>query len=156
MVVSSTATSTLVVNPAFLQEIKDSNPDLWDTVHQLRQVCECEEEPSRVSRQLTRLLDELRDQLALQFSLEESYGFLSASDHRNEMLSELAVRVQSQHAVLYMQLTELAEQAEELQYRGVESKQLQQLVQSTRDFDAQLRAHEQSESELIERSFDLS
>jgi hypothetical protein len=156
MVVSSTTTKTLVVNPAFLQEIKDSNPDLWDTVHQLRQVCECDDEPAKVSRQLTRLLDDLRDQLALQFSLEESYGYVAVADHPSHVISELAARAQSQHGMLYMQLTDLAEQAEELQYRGVEPRQLRILVQHTRDFDAQLRDHEQSESELIEGSFDLS
>jgi hypothetical protein len=156
MVVTSTATKTLVVNPAFLQEIKDSNPDLWETVHQLRQVCECDDEPGKVSRQLTRLLDDLRDQLALQFSLEESYGYVAAVDHPSQVLSELSARTRHQHGMLYMQLTDLAEQAEELQYRGVEPKQLRVLVQRTREFDAQLRDHEQSESELIERSFDLS
>jgi hypothetical protein len=55
-----------------------------------------------------------------------------------------------------MRLSELAEQAEELQYRGVESSQLRILVQRARDFDTELREHERAENELIERSFDLS
>ena len=157
MVLTTTPTKTLVVNPAFLQEIKDSNPDLWDTVHQLRQLCECDDqEPSNVSRQLTRLLDALRDQLALQFSLEESYGYLSVPDHPCEALSELAGRAQSQHSMLYLRLSDLAEQAEELQYRGVEASQLRKLIQRTREFDGELREHERAENELIERSFDLS
>jgi hypothetical protein len=58
--------------------------------------------------------------------------------------------------MLYMQLSDLAEQAEELQYRGVESSQLRILVERTREFDAELREHERTENELIERSFDLS
>ena len=49
-----------------------------------------------------------------------------------------------------------AEQAEELQYRGVEPSQLRLLVERTCQFDAELRSHEQTENELIERSFDLS
>lgn len=151
-----TSTKTLVVNPAFLQEIKDSNPDLWHTVHQLRQICECDDEPTKVSRQLTRLLDGLRDQLALQFSLEESYGYVAVPDHPSEVLTDLATRTQSQHGMLYMQLSDLAEQAEELQYRGVESSQLRILIERTREFDAELREHERTENELIERSFDLS
>ncbi len=156
MVLTTTSTSTLVVNPAFLQEIKDSNPDLWDTVHQLRQVFDSDDEPAKISRQLTRLLDCLRDQLALQFSLEESYGYVSVPDRGSERLSELAARTQSQHGMLYMQLSDLAEQAEELQYRGVESSQLRALLQRSREFDAELREHELAEGELIERSFDLS
>ena len=156
MALSSTATTTLVVNPAFLQEIKDSNPDLWQTVHELRQVCECEDEPAKVSHQLTRLLDGLRDQIALQFSLEESYGYVAVPDHPSQVLSDLAARTQSQHGMLYMQLSDLAEQAEELQYRGVEPSQLRILVERTREFDAELREHERIENDLIERSFDLS
>ncbi len=155
MPVTHVTTKTLVVNPAFLQEIKDSNPDLWHTVHQLRQVCDGDEEPAKVSRQLTRLLDSLRDQLALQFSLEESYGYMAVPENPSPTLGELATRAQSQHGMLYLRLTDLAEQAEELQYRGVEPSQLRRLVQQTSDFDAQLREHERLENELIERSFGL-
>jgi hypothetical protein len=157
MVTAAIAIKTLVVNPAFLQEIKDSNPDLWDTVHQLRQVCECDDdEPASLSRQLTRLLDDLRDQLALQFSLEESYGFVAVCDLPNRALGELATQAQSQHGMLYLQLSDLAEQSEELQYRGVEPAHLRMLIERTRQFDRQLREHERIENELIERSFDLS
>lgn len=156
MVATSTVTKTLTVNPAFLQEIKDSNPDLWDTVHQLRQTCECDEEPAATARQLARLLDTLRDHLALQFSLEESYGYLEVQHQPSGAICQLAARTHSQHCALYLQLTDLAEQAEELQYRGVEPSQLRKLVQSAKDFDAELRLHEQTENELIERSFDLS
>ncbi len=156
MFASNTLTKTLVVNPAFLQEIKDSNPDLWHTVHRLRQVCDCHDEPSKAARELARLLDDLRDQLALQFSLEESYGYLEIPDQHSGGTSLLATRTHSQHCTLYLRLSELAEQAEELQYRGVEPGKLRLLVQSTQDFDAQLRDHEQSENELIERSFNVS
>ena len=157
MASTGTALKTLVVNPAFLQEIKDSNPDLWDTVHKLRQVCQYDnDEPTRVSRKLTRLLDCLRDQLALQFSLEESYGYVSVPDHSNQALGELATRAQAQHGMLYLRLSDLAEQSEELQYRGVESSQLRILIQRTLEFDAEFREHERTENELIERSYDLS
>ena len=156
MVATVTSTQTLVVNPAFLQEIKDSNPDLWHTVHQMRQVCDCDDEPAPISRQLARLLDDLRDQLALQFSLEESYGYMAIPEHASRALSELATQTQSQHRMLYVALTELAEAAEELQYRGVEPSQLRILLQRTREFDQNLRDHEQTENELIEKSFDLS
>lgn len=163
MVLATPATTTLAVNPAFLQEIKDSNPDLWDTVHRLRQVCEEDQQsPVLISRQLTRLLDTLRDQVALQFTLEESYGYMavpqhiSSEQHNSIDLGELAARTQMQHGMLYLQLTDLAEQAEELQYRGVQTPQLRRLVERTRDFDDALRAHERTENELIGRSFDLS
>jgi hypothetical protein len=152
---TTTLTKTLIVNPAFLQEIKDSNPDLWQTVHHLRQVCQCHDEPAVVARQLARLLDALRDQLALQFSLEESYGYLEVPEEQSGHSGELAAHTHSQHCTLYLRLSELAEQAEELQYRGVEPALLRDLVESTCDFDSQLRDHEQRENELIERTFNI-
>ena len=155
MVAAPTITKTLTVNPAFLQEIKDSNPDLWDTVHQLRQTCECRQDAAVTARMLARLLDGLRDHLALQFSLEESYGYMEVADPASELTAEMATQTQAQHCSLYLRLSELAEQAEELQYRGVEPIQLRKLVQSTLEFDSQLRQHEQIEHELIERSFHL-
>lgn len=156
MVVVSNPTMTLIVNPAFLQEIKDSNPDLIHTLQELRQLMQCDEAPAQICRRLSRSLDNLRDHLALQFSLEESYGYLPVTKPTSRVLSELAYRVQSQHRMLYMQLSDLAEQAEELQYRGVELNQLHRLLERTRQFDMVLREHENAELELIERSYDLS
>ena len=54
-----------------------------------------------------------------------------------------------------MQLSDLAEQAEELQYRGVEPGQLRALVQRAQEFERQLDEHERAENELIERYFRL-
>jgi hypothetical protein len=141
-----------------LQEIKDCNPDLWHTQHELRQVCESGEEPAQVTRQLVRLLDEFRDQLALQFALEESYGFLEVPDEAvtaNRIDEALVQRVHSQHCPLYLQLSDLAEQAEELQYRGIVLSQLTELIDAVRRFDQRLTEHENLEGELIERSLNV-
>ncbi len=153
MVVASK--TTFVVNAAFLQEIKDSNPDFYQAIDQLGRVCVSPDPPARLCRNLTRLLDSLRDQLALQFSLEESYGYMVVTNYPDELLCEAAGRAQAEHGVLYLQLTELAERAEELQYRGVETNKLRELVHEAREFQRQLRLHEQAEDELIERYFRL-
>jgi hypothetical protein len=152
----ATLTTTLIVNPAFLQEIKDSNPDLWISVGTLTEIANRVDEPIRVLRTLTRLLDDLRDQLALQFSLEESYGYIEVPAHAcSGIIGELACQTQSQHATLYLRLSDLAEQAEELQYRGVEPQRLRELVSSSVEFHSELRDHEQMEKELIRRSYDV-
>ncbi len=39
-------TKTLLVNPAFLQEIKDSNPDCWGLVNQLQQLVQTVDQPA--------------------------------------------------------------------------------------------------------------
>jgi hypothetical protein len=155
----ATLTKTLVVNPAFLQEIKDSNPDVWNSVSQLQEISQVVDEPTRILRQLTRLLDDLRDQLALQFSLGESYGYIEVPErvvgHSSRVTTDLANQTQSQHSILYLRLSDLAEQAEELQYRGVEPQRLRELVVSSGQFYLDLREHEQMENELIRRSYDV-
>ncbi len=155
----ATLTKTLAVNPAFLQEIKDSNPDVWESVNELREVLEVPDEPARILRKLTRLLDDLRDQLALQFSLEESYGYIEVPERlvwsSSRVTTELANQTQSQHAVLYLRLSDLAEQAEELQYRGIEPRRFHELVSSSCQFHSDLREHERMENELIRRSYEI-
>jgi len=155
----ATATRTLVINPAFLQEIKDCNPDLWTTVDELERVCGSDTEPIRQIRYLTRLLDSVRDQLAMHFSLEESYGYLKipaeAARRLPRRTCQLAARMRTEHSQLYLRLTDLAEQAEELQYRGVQAQRLRRLVRCCDQFLRDLRAHEEAESELICRCFEV-
>ena len=155
MVTTATSTSMLVINSAFMQEIKDSNPALEGMMHRLRQVCESEDNVMQISRQLTKLLNGLRDELSLQFALEETYGYVEATECPSQDLSDAAHKSKSEHRTLYLTVTELAEAAEELQYRGVEPDQLRTLIENTRLFNRVLREHEQAENGLIDQSFDL-
>lgn len=147
------------VNPAFLQEIKDSNLELWSLVRQVRQACGMDDiEPIAITRRLVRLLDDLRDGLALQFSLEEAYGYLQLPElpfsADGTQLCHLASQARSQHATLYLRLSDLAEQAEELQFRGVTWEDLCKLIQDTRAFDAELTRHELIEDDLVDRCYE--
>lgn len=147
------------VNPAFLQEIKDSNLELWSLVRQVRQACGMDDvEPIAITRRLVRLLDDLRDGLALQFSLEEAYGYLQLPElpfsSQGTQLCRMAGQARAQHATLYLQLSDLAEQAEELQFRGVTWDDLCKLIQETRAFDAELTRHELIEDDLVDRCYE--
>ena len=44
MVTTITSTRTLAVNSAFMQEIKDGNPNLTKAIHQLQRACGSEED----------------------------------------------------------------------------------------------------------------
>ncbi len=160
--ITTTQLKTLTVNPAFLQEIKDSNPELWQTVHRLEQLNQTQFElksPTErlvAAKQLVRLLDELRERLSLQFSLEESYGYLEIPvSMANHVSSEMSTRARAQHCSIYLQVTELAETAEEVQYRGAVEEHLGSLFARAINLDGKLREHERLECELIERCFDL-
>ncbi|MEM6980901.1 MAG: hypothetical protein AAF539_14665, partial [Planctomycetota bacterium] len=120
-----------LVNAAFLQEIKDSHGSLWHLTHETRCLCDFDENdrerPQAVIKQLVVAMDELRDLLALQFSLEESYGYVTISARElaagraegstDPLQSDAALAI-DQHRSLYLHVVDLAEHVEELQYRG--------------------------------------
>ena len=136
-----------------MQEIKDGNPNLTKAIHQLQRACSSEED---ISRRLTKALNALRVELALQFALEEAYGYIEVSDSLLEDLSVAAHNTKAEHNVLYGGISELVEAAEELQYRGVEAEdEWRSLIDETCRFSRQLRDHEQAENDLIDQSFDL-
>ncbi|QDS90415.1 hypothetical protein EC9_46230 [Rosistilla ulvae] len=144
---------TLTVNPAFLQEIKESNHDLWSTLHEVRQTCDEGGSRAEIAKRLVRLLDQLRDHLSLQFALEESYGYIECPGVIERRISEAAERAQGQHCRLFLQLTDLCELAEELQYRGFAASEVERLIGETEAFDVALQQHERCEDELIEVAY---
>ncbi len=261
----SNSTSSVVafaLNPAFLEEIKDSNQNLWRQWAALREAClgahppqaaidgieldetdhrhaasprssQRDSSPSSESQNpasarsahhkahshkahgerghrldgqahrdptvaaehhaqlglLVCLLNELRDSLALQFSLEEAYGYVELPASRamhnvsrasqrktvggtgplhpqaTESLSSPRIaqghdsdsatnslpieRLRSQHCGLYLQLNELTERAEDLQYRGCQLAALERLIAEIQRFDLELQDHERTERNLI-------
>lgn len=149
--VVQTLPATLRVNPAFLQEIKDSNTELWKTLTQIRKLYGSSASRSQAAHDLVRLLDDLRDHLALQFSLEEAYGYLElpAGKSVDDGEAERAEQARRQHCSLYLEISELCERAEELQYRGLASEQLALLIEETQAFEARFQAHEAIERQLI-------
>lgn len=161
MSVSTIATIT-TVNPAFLEEIKDSNATLWQHLAALRETYESHEIRPSVLHRLVNLLNEVRDLLALQFALEESYGYMevpvSASGASVVSLPSSAhgryspEQIRGQHCSLYLTASELAEKAEELQYRGFVAERAVQLVEQVKQFDLQLQDHERAERQLLEAS----
>lgn len=150
MIVKTTSQqTTLGINAAFLQEVKESNVQLWSTLRELRTHVLEDCEPSYVARRFVELLGELRDCLAFEFSLEETYGFVSGIPARAAS-GNGALKARAQHSELYLHLHELCEQVEEAQYRGTIRRDLASYFDAFSYFDECLAAHEALESELIE------
>jgi len=154
------STDLFLVNAAFLQEIKDSNAPLWHQVHELRTCCEAgqhgEQSPYQTMKGLVTGLSELRDLLAFQFTLEESYGFVrvgalppGSSRHIDEQAIRDARRAIDQHRRLYLQAADLVEAGEEVQYRGCQLDGLKPFIGQLEDLLAELTAHERLEADLI-------
>lgn len=145
----STPVMTLAVNPAFLQEIKDNHTPFWEAWEQLERCLDSGDARSRQLRRLCGILNELRDLTALQFALEESFGYLEVPVGLASSQNHLLQDIRSQHCTLYLDLNDLTEQAEELQYRGCGGPATDVLVGDVRQFGLRFRDHERLEADLI-------
>ena len=154
---SKTATSvtTTMVNAAFLQEVKDSNIQFWQNVHDFKRLLNQSAAVVEQSTKMVRLLSELRDSMALEFSLEETYGYIEGYSAGNSVSASKAGQAKRQHRELYLHLHEISESAEEAQYRGTIVQDYQTLVVACKEFLAVLEAHEKLESDLIRHEFGI-
>jgi len=148
-----TTTGTITVNAAFLQEIKEVNHELWDLLTQLRHRCQRPIAPGSC-RQLIDRLCQLRDQLALHFSLEEAYGYFEDPIEVAPQLSRAAGILRAEHKELYLDLCDLSERAERMFYDEQYAALALWLGPEFLDFDRRLRRHEERETDLIMEAYD--
>ena len=121
-------TRTVTVNAAFLQEIKDDDQELWSLLKRL-EICLLSESPPRMSRrQLYAGLAHLRDQLAMNFALEEAYGYFEDAIEVAPWLSAKAERLRGEHDTFYREVCNMADQAEQLVHRELPGRQLKDVV----------------------------
>lgn len=149
MVAVSRSTGTTIVNAAFLQEVKDSNTELWRLLDSARELCRCRDCRRELAAQFVNCLGALRDSVGLQFSLEETYGFVENGRPTVHFGVGSAASAKIQHRELYLQIHDICEQVEEAQYRGTIVRDLAIYFEAFEQFDDAFRAHEELESELI-------
>jgi hypothetical protein len=148
-----TSTGTVTVNAAFLQEIKDVNQELWILLGDLRHRCQRPIAPGQC-RQLIDKLCQLRDQLALHFSLEEAYGYFEGPIDVAPQLSREAEKLRREHKDLYVDLCECVEKAERMFYDEQHAALALWIGPEFLEFNQRLRGHEQRENELILDAYD--
>ncbi len=147
-------TSTVTVNAAFLQEIKDVNEDLWKLLDDVKQLCN---DPERVQLQGRRLVDmfgDLRDQLAMHFALEEAYGYFDDPIHVAPRLSVTASQLRDEHQILYAMVRDLADEVDELSRAGRLARSGSWVVERFREYYDRFQQHETRENELILDAYD--
>jgi len=149
MSATTSVVATTMVNAAFLQEVKDSNLQFWQNVHDFRRLLNSGAGPIEHASKLVKLLGELRDSMAIEFSLEETYGYIDGSYSVHSVSAAKAGIAKRQHRELYLSLHEISETAEEAQYRGTIAEDFPHLVSVCQEFLALLETHETHESELI-------
>ncbi len=148
MGISTSSVTTTMVNAAFLQEVKDSNLQFWQNVHDFKRLLSQNADVFEQAAKLVRLLSELRDSMALEFSLEETYGYIEGIC-TGSVSARKADEAKRQHRELYLHLHEISESAEEAQYRGTITHDYASLIIVCKQFLAALDAHEKHESDLI-------
>ena len=148
------ATTTLSVNAAFLQEIKQDNVELRDLLRDVSQ--QLLQRRPRVSdaREMVEKLTLLRDQLAVHFSLEEAFGYFENAVSIAPRLSERADSLRSEHDLFFQDICSICEQAEQLLYHEASPRTLRQVAARYSDFYEALQQHEAREAELIMEAFD--
>jgi hypothetical protein len=148
-----TTTGTVTVNAAFLQEIKEVNQDLWRLLADLRHRCQRPLAPAHC-RHLIDKLCQLRDQLALHFSLEEAYGYFEDPVEVAPQLGRQAEQLRSEHKDLYLDFCDLVDRAERMFYDEQHAALALWIGPEFLDLDHRLRSHEERENELILDAYD--
>lgn len=151
----ASVTSTVSVNPAFLQEFKEDNHELRQLLHHSTAMLSRPRGMRVEARRLVELLEKLRDQLAMHFALEEFYGYFDEELSENPRLGHRADELRSQHAPLFLELCDLAEVAQELMYEShLQGSGLRQIARRFAAFRQQFQRHEEDENALILAAFD--
>jgi hypothetical protein len=149
----ASATRTVTVNAAFLQEIKEVHDELWQLLGELRQrVSEPFTERSE-RQQLISDLELLRDQLALQFALEEAYGYFEDPAYVAPQLCQQAMELRSEHRTLYAAASAVVDLSHHLHRRGPLSTFQNRVATSFVQFEEHLQRHEAKENELIQQEY---
>ena len=110
------ATRTVTVNAAFLQEIKQDNVELRELLEETSTRLLKNRPRLHDARQMVELLGQLRDQLAIHFSLEEAFGYFEDATEVAPRLSERAEELRAEHELFFRDICAICEQAEKLLY----------------------------------------
>lgn len=153
-VMSVTFTSTLGVNAAFLQEIKEENHELRELLQSTANCFEALGPATPCVRLLADLLGQLRDQFSLHFALEEAFGYFDDAVSVAPRLSITAERLREEHNTLFVEACSLAEVAECFVYREPSDKSLERIGHRWATFYRRFLDHESEETELVLAAFD--
>jgi hypothetical protein len=148
------ATRTVTVNAAFLQEIKQDNIELRELLNEVSVRLLRLRPRLADSRNMVEMLTRLRDQLAIHFALEEAFGYFENAVEVAPRLSERADALRDEHDLFFRDICGICEQAEQLLYHEVSSRNLRQVASRYADFYDALQQHENREVELIMEAFD--
>ncbi|MCC9604045.1 hemerythrin domain-containing protein [Stieleria sp. JC731] len=142
----------LGINAAFLQEIKEDNRHLKELWDRLIPMFSHPETALNHWNEIIGVIAELRDQLAIHFSLEEAYGYFDDAIDVAPHLSIEAESLKGQHPLLFAHVRDLADQIAEVDVQR--ESQIEKMIRKFEGFKTEFESHEESELKLILDSFD--
>jgi hypothetical protein len=147
----TTSTLAVTINVAFFLEIREENKELDRLISDCRAAAAKIEADSADLRQLMDLLGNLRDNVAMQFALEEAYGYFENPTVRTPDLSANAVLLRDEHWILYSDLTTVIEHVEQRVYREPSDETTRQLARDVVAFCDNFQYHDTQEHALVMR-----
>lgn len=142
----------LSVNAAFLKDIKDDNRELKCLIDRLYPMLDHPQVASNHWAEVLTLLADLRDQLAVHFSLEEAFGYFEDAIETAPQFSLIAEQLRGDHAKLFEWSRELADRAFDVQAESIEK--VGRFVEHFKRFRSAFEQHETAEIELILQAMD--
>ena len=149
----SIVTTTVTINAAFLEEIKEDDRRLRHLLTEARAAFAQRRFQRPWLIRIVALLSDLRDQLALHFTLEESFGYFDEPICAAPWLSERADTLRAQHPDLFVQMCEIVEAAERSLEPHARRTRLDQIAGRFDEFLAALEQHEADETDLIFQAY---
>ena len=144
-----TTSRSLTINAAFLQEVKDDNIHLRELLVAASAVLNPKSQVDIKPRALAELFQQIRDQLATHFMLEETLGYVDDAIGAAPRLSQRARELRDEHESLSVEVADLVTAARRLLADRGEKDAVPLLLIRFRDFCQQLKRHEDAENELI-------
>ena len=163
--------STVTVNAAFLQEIKEDNRELSQLLKRAEAECESAASAPASAASMAELLVQVRDQLAFHFALEEAYGYFEHAVDTAPRLGQRAQALRSEHETLFREVCSIVDAAEEARMSryGRRNGDAMRIAGEDRlagedcvgkvarrflEFCRKLKQHEAEETELILQALD--
>jgi len=149
---SESKTRRLAINAAFLKDIKDDNHDLKVILDKITPLAEHRQTAINHWSELVVLLEQLCDQLALHFSLEEAYGYFDDAVDHAPQLSVAAECLRGQHPALFKSIRALADKSADVPVDDADH--VDQFLNAYQSFRKDFIEHEEAELKLILAALD--
>ena len=142
-------TLAVTINVAFLLEIKEENTELDRLLSESRAAASKIAARGANWRQFLELLESLRDNVAMQFELEEAYGYFENPVFHTPDLGASTALLRDEHWVLYSELNTVIDHVKQRVYDEVQDVTPQQIAWELTAFCDNLLYHDTQEYTLI-------